>query len=182
VIDPLDGTACYVRGYPTYTASIGVEIDGSPVVGAVVDAIGRRTSGAIGQGAERDGRPVRMSERTSLEGAVLATGFSYEPRQRLAEAEVVARVIEQIADIRRSGSAAFDFCAVATGEVDAYYEGPLGPWDVAGGAAIVLAAGGVVEAFEQPGGEVLWVASPPQLVEALLALLGDAGLTTSRSG
>lgn len=178
VIDPLDGTASYVRGYPTSCVSIGVEVDGSPLVGAVVDAIGRRTDGVVGLGAERDGRPVRMSERTDLARAVIATGFSFDPRIRVAESEVVTRLIDRIADVRRSGSAAFDLCAVATGEVDAYFEIRLAPWDVAGGTAIVRAAGGVVETFDQPDGEVLWVAAPPGLFEPLLGLLRSAGLAT----
>jgi myo-inositol-1(or 4)-monophosphatase len=179
VIDPLDGTSSYVRGFPTYTVSIGVEVDGVPTIGAVIDAIGRRTSGILGGGAERDGRPVAMSERTSLEGAILATGFAYRPEQRRGEAEVVLHLIAEIADLRRSGSAAFDLCAVATGEVDAYYEMYLAPWDIAGGAAIVRAAGGIVESFEQPDGEVLWVACPPQLFEPMVRLLGGVGLSVA---
>ncbi|HET7929335.1 MAG TPA: inositol monophosphatase family protein, partial [Actinomycetota bacterium] len=66
VIDPLDGTASYVRGYPGYAVSIGIEVDGRPAVGVVEDALGRVTVGVAGGGAERDGRPVRPSERSTL--------------------------------------------------------------------------------------------------------------------
>jgi len=177
VIDPLDGTASYVRGYPTSCVSIGVEVDGEPAIGVVLDAIGRRTEGVVGEGAVRDGRPIRPSARATLEGAVLATGFGYAVAQREAEARTLVDVIGRIADIRRSGSAAFDLVAAACGEVDAYFELFLAPWDSAAGHAIVLAAGGAFRQFEQPDGEVLTVASPLQLLEPLLGLLESAGLT-----
>jgi myo-inositol-1(or 4)-monophosphatase len=176
VIDPLDGTASYVLGYPGYAVSIGIELDGEPAIGVVVDALGRRTEGVMGVGAIRDGRPIRPSSRTALDGAVIATGFGYEVAQRVAEARVLLEVIGRVADIRRSGSAAMDLCAVASGEVDAYYEPYLMPWDAAAGRAIVEAAGGVFRQFDQPDGEVLFVAAPTQLEEPLLALLADAGL------
>jgi myo-inositol-1(or 4)-monophosphatase len=178
VIDPLDGTASYVRGYPTSCVSIGVEIGGEPAIGVVLDAIGRRTEGVVGEGSVRDGRPITPSARTTLEGAVLATGFGYEVEQRVAEARTLVDMIGRIADIRRSGSAAFDLVAAACGEVDAYFELFLAPWDAAAGRAIVLAAGGAFRQVEQPDGEVLTVASPTQLLEPILALLSDAGLTT----
>jgi fructose-1,6-bisphosphatase/inositol monophosphatase family enzyme len=176
VIDPLDGTASYVRGYPGYAASIGVEIGDEPTVGVVVDALGRQTEGVAGRAALRDGRAARPSTVDRLDEAVLATGFGYEPTERVAEARVLEGVIGRVADIRRGGSAAMDLCAVATGEVDAYYELHLAPWDVAAGRVIVAAAGGTFRQFPQPEGETLTVASPAGLLEPLLDLLRSAGL------
>jgi myo-inositol-1(or 4)-monophosphatase len=176
VIDPLDGTASYVRGYPGYAVSIGVEVGGEPAVGVVVDALGRRTVGVAGRGSLRDGRVVTPSTVDALERAVLATGFGYEPERRVAEARVLEELVGRVADIRRSGSAAMDLCAVATGEVDAYYELHLAPWDVAAGRVIVEAAGAVYRRFAQPDGETLTVASPEGLLEPLLGLLRSAGL------
>ena len=176
VIDPLDGTASYVRGYPGYAVSIGIEVDGRPAVGVVQDALGRVTLGVAGGGAERDGRPVRPSERSTLAESVLATGFGYDPEMRIREARTLAELIGHVADIRRSGSAAMDLCAVASGEVDAYFELHLAPWDTAAGAVVVEAAGAVFRQFEQPDGERLTVASPVGLLEPMLELLGDTGL------
>lgn len=177
VIDPLDGTASYVRGYPGYAASIGVEVAGDPVVGVVVDALGRTTDGVAGQAALQDGRRIEPSTTARLEDAVLATGFGYEPTKRVAEARTLQTVIGHVADIRRSGSAAMDLCAVATGEVDAYYELHLAPWDIAAGRVIVEAAGGVFREFPQPDGERLTVAAPASLLEPLLDLLRSAALS-----
>jgi len=182
VIDPLDGTASYVRGYPGYAVSIGIQVEGLPAVGVVEDGLGRVTVGVAGQGAERDGRPVRPSERTSLAECVLATGFGYDPGMRIMEARTLTDLIGRVADIRRSGSAALDLCAVACGEVDAYYEKHLAPWDTAAGAVIVEAAGCVFRQFDQPDGERLTVASPAGLLEPLLGLLRDAGLKVEERG
>ena len=177
VLDPLDGTASYVRGYPGFGVSIGIEVDDRPSVGVVIDALGRTTVGVTGRPAARDDVPVGPSQRTALADSVLATGFGYDAAMRVREAETLGRIIDRIADIRRSGSAAMDLCAVACGEVDAYYELHLAPWDTAAGAVIVEAAGAMFRQIDQPDGEVLTVAVPTQLLEPLLGLLGDAGLT-----
>jgi myo-inositol-1(or 4)-monophosphatase len=177
VLDPLDGTANYVRGYPGFGVSIGVEVDDRPSVGVVVDALDRTTVGVAGGGADRDGVRARPSARTALADSVVATGFGYDPRMRVREAETLGRLVDRIADIRRSGSAAMDLCSVACGEVDAYYELHLAPWDTAAGAVIVTAAGAVFRQIEQPDGEVLTVAVPTQLLEPALGVLGDAGLS-----
>jgi myo-inositol-1(or 4)-monophosphatase len=179
VVDPLDGTANFVRGHPGYGVSVGVEVDGEAAVGVVVDSRGVRTEGVRGVGATRRGRPVRPSSRSDLAGSVLATGFGYTAEARARQARLVAAVLPRIADIRRSGSAAIDLVAAAAGEVDAYYEVGLAPWDLCGGRAIVEAAGGVVMTFVQPEGDELVVASPRQLLGALLALLAEAGLRTN---
>jgi myo-inositol-1(or 4)-monophosphatase len=178
VVDPLDGTANYVRGHPGHCVSIGIEVGGEAAVGVVIDARGVRTEGVRGSGAVRDGRPVRPSDRTDLAACILATGFGYHPHERARQALVASRVLPSIADIRRTGSAAWDLAAVASGQVDAYYEAGIAPWDLCAGRAIVEAAGGIVVTIEQPEGEELVVASPSQLLEPLLRLLTDAGLRT----
>jgi myo-inositol-1(or 4)-monophosphatase len=177
VLDPLDGTASYVRGYPGFGVSIGIEVDDRPSVGVVIDALGRTTVGVADRGAERDGVPARPAARTALADSIVATGFGYDAGMRVREAETLGRLIDRFADIRRSGSAAMDLCAVACGEVDAYYELHLAPWDTAAGAVIVETAGAVFRQIDQPDGEVLTVAVPTQLLEPVLGLLGDAGLS-----
>jgi myo-inositol-1(or 4)-monophosphatase len=176
VIDPLDGTASYVRGYPGFGVSIGIEVDAHPSVGVVVDALGRTTVGVTGHRARRGEVRARPSERTALRDSVIATGFGYDAAMRVREAATLGLIIDRIADVRRSGSAAMDLCAVACGEVDAYYELHLAPWDTAAGSVIVEAAGAVFRQIDQPDGEVLTVAVPRQLLEPLLGLLGEAGL------
>jgi myo-inositol-1(or 4)-monophosphatase len=175
VIDPVDGTASYVRGYPGYCVSIGVEVDGLPTVGVVVDARGIRTEAIVGVGAWRGDQPIRPSDRTDLGHCVFATGFSYQPAEREQQAKILTYLLPRIADIRRGGSAAFDLVASACGEVDGYYEIGLNPWDLCAGQAIVRAAGGTCELFEQPNGRQLVLSTPAQLFQPLRALLGEAG-------
>jgi myo-inositol-1(or 4)-monophosphatase len=176
VIDPLDGTASYVRGYPGYCACVGVEVEGEAVVGVVVDSRGARTEGVRGAGAVHQGRPIHPSRREGLSAAVLATGFGYDPDERARQAAVAAVVLPRVADIRRAGSAAWDLVAAASGWVDAYYEVGLSPWDLCAGRAIVEAAGGEVRVIPQSHDKELVLAAPRQLVEPMLALLGEAGL------
>jgi len=75
VLDPLDGTASYVRGYPGFGVSIGIEVGDRPSVGVVIDALGRTTVGVVDGVAERDGVRVHPSSRTALADSVVATGF-----------------------------------------------------------------------------------------------------------
>jgi myo-inositol-1(or 4)-monophosphatase len=182
VIDPLDGTASYVRGYPGYCVCIGIEVEGSAAAGVVVDSRGSRTEGVRGVGASQDGQPIAPSRREDLSTAVLATGFGYDPAERARQARVAGVVLPRVADIRRAGSAAWDLVGAAAGWVDAYYEVGLAPWDLCAGRAIVEAAGGVVRVIPQPEGKDLVVAAPAQLVQPLLGLLGEAGLETGAAG
>jgi myo-inositol-1(or 4)-monophosphatase len=178
VVDPLDGTANYVRGYPAYCAVVGVEVDGVPSVGVIVDSHGTRSEGVRGSLATRNGGSIHPSSRVDLTSAVVSTGFGYQPDQRARQARVASMVLPRVADIRRSGSAAFDLAAAACGIVDAYYEVGLAPWDICAGRVIVVSAGGVVRTIPQPEGGELTVAAPTQLLEPLLGLLSEAGLTT----
>ena len=80
--------------------------------------------------------PIRVSEETDLGSALIATGFAYTAPERVAQAELLVRVIGSIRDIRRMGAAAVDLCSVACGRVDGYYERGLNSWDLAAGALI----------------------------------------------
>jgi myo-inositol-1(or 4)-monophosphatase len=123
VIDPIDGTTNYLYGHPGYGISIAVEVDGEVAVGVVQDPVhGERFSAVRGGGATRNGLEIGVSAETDLGAVLVATGFGYDPAQRTAQAELLARLIGSIRDIRRMGAAAVDLCSVACGRVDAYYE------------------------------------------------------------
>jgi myo-inositol-1(or 4)-monophosphatase len=106
----------------------------------------------------------------------VTTGFGYEPTRRRRQAEVVARVIDQIADIRRFGAAALDLCWVGAGRIDGYWEVGLNHWDHAAGALIAREAGAHVAGHDgaEPS-EALLVAAPPHLWHPLAELLVGAG-------
>lgn len=173
VVDPLDGTTNYLFGIPAFSVSIAAEVDGEPVVGVVVDPSRDETWAAIrGRGARRNGQPARVATgRSTLETALVGTGFGYRAERRQEQARVAATVLPRVRDIRRFGSAALDLCWVAGGRLDAYYEWGLNPWDLRAGQLICSEAGGRVGVL--PGRTV--VASVPDLHEPLVALLTEAG-------
>jgi myo-inositol-1(or 4)-monophosphatase len=177
IVDPLDGTTNYIYRYPAFGASIGIEVDGILAAGVVHDTARDRVyTGIVGAGASCNGQPIRVRDHDDLATALVATGFQPQPERRAWQAEVLARVLPRVRDVRRGGSAAIDLCGVACGHLDAFYEAGLAEWDTAAGHAIVRAAGGVVQVIERPVPPApLVVASGPKLAEALLRLLREAG-------
>src|SRR5207248_3026143 len=102
-----------------------------------------------------------------LAHALVATGFSYQPAERTAQARIVGRIAGDLRDIRRAGSAALDLAWVAVGRLDGYFEVSRNPWDSAAGELLVREAGGLVTWTEHT--EI--VASAPGVHAALLALV-----------
>jgi myo-inositol-1(or 4)-monophosphatase len=144
VIDPLDGTTNFAHGYPRFCVSIGIECEDERAVGVVYDPLLDELYAAVrGQGATRNGAPIRVSSEAQLGNAVVATGFAYDVR-RSAEDNIdhFIAFVKHSRAIRRDGSAALDLCYVASGRFDAYWELKLHPWDVAAGLLIVEEAGG----------------------------------------
>lgn len=177
VVDPLDGTTNYLYAHPGFAVSIAVERDGAPVVGVVNDPVHGEVFTAIkGRGANRNGGAIATSRATRLDTALVATGFSYEPQRRRAQAAVLEHVLPRIRDIRRMGAAAADLCSVACGRTDAFYERGLQRWDMSAGSLIAAEAGARVEAIGGgPAGLGTTVAATPALFEPLRALLLEAG-------
>jgi myo-inositol-1(or 4)-monophosphatase len=176
VVDPLDGTINFLYGFPAWAVSVALEDSDGMAVGVVLDpARDECFMAARGEGAWRRsgsrGVPLRVSDRRELQRALVATGFSYEPIRRAAQANVVRRVLPRVRDLRRAGAAALDLCSVAAGRVDAFYERGLNPWDRAAGELLVREAGGtVLELSREPPGLV--AAATEELAADLLELVG----------
>ena len=177
IVDPLDGTTNYVYRYPAFGVSIGIEVDGEIAAGVVQDVARDRVyTGIVGAGAACNGTAIRVRDQAELATALVATGFQPVPARRAWQAEVLARLLPRIRDVRRGGSAAIDLCSVASGQIDAFYEAGLAEWDTAAGIAIVRAAGGVVRMLERSTPPApLVVAAGPRLCDALVELLRGAG-------
>ncbi|KGM14279.1 inositol monophosphatase family protein [Cellulomonas bogoriensis] len=179
VVDPIDGTVNYLYGIPAYAVSVAV-VSGEPVPGswqveagcvhAVAD--GRTWTAARGRGARLDGRRLEIGPAAPLASALVGTGFGYRSRRRREQARVLTEVLPRVRDVRRIGSAALDLCAVASGQLNAYFERGLQPWDLAAGALVAQEAGATVSGLRgEPAGEVMTVAASPATHEALVALL-----------
>jgi myo-inositol-1(or 4)-monophosphatase len=153
VIDPIDGTSNFMRGFPHCAVSIALMEDGVIQHGVVYDPVRDEIFHASkGGGAYLNDRRIRISPRLGLPGALIATGFPFRQRARFAaQMRMVKSLLEDAEDLRRTGSAALDLAYVACGRMDGYFEYGLMPWDMAAGALLVREAGGVVLDFE--GGE-----------------------------
>ena len=181
VVDPIDGTVNFVYGIPAYAVSLGAQVDGVSVAGAVADVVsGQVYSAALGRGAHvvtADGRRrLHCNVIDELSLALVGTGFGYAQQRRAAQASIVAQVLPEVRDIRRIGSAALDLCMVAAGRLDAYYEHGLSVWDWAAGALIAAEAGAVlVLAEEGTRGAPLLIAAAPGVAAPLIAALDRCG-------
>jgi myo-inositol-1(or 4)-monophosphatase len=150
-VDPIDGTTNFAHGHPFFCVSLGLCLDGAPLAGAIVaPALGLCWAGRVGAQATRNGEPCRVSARDQLLDALCATGFGYQVVGAADDnVREFALVQSRVRGVRRCGAAALDLALVADGTYDAYWEYMLQPWDMAAGAAIVLAAGGRASAFDR---------------------------------
>lgn len=146
VIDPLDGTSNYLRGYPHYCVSIALVENGEPTDAVIFDPLRNELfTASKGAGAVLNDRRIRVAERKDLAGTVINTGFAPRERARTsAQLKCVDALLTQAEDIRRSGSAALDLAYVACGRADAYFEAGVKAWDIAAGVLLVREAGGRV--------------------------------------
>lgn len=149
IVDPLDGTTNFAHGFPFYSVSIGLECDGTCIVGVVLDPVRRELfTAAVGQGAYMNGERIRVSSIETLEKSLLVTGFAYNIRETADNnLDHFSRISLRAQAVRRTGSAALDLCYVAAGRFDGYWEVKLSPWDMAAGIVILSEAGGTVSGF-----------------------------------
>ncbi len=146
VIDPLDGTTNYAHGFPAFAVSIGLEIEGRLEWGVVYNPnLDEVFTARRGAGACLNNAPIRVSGTDRLGSGLLATGFPYDIRtSKETNLEYFAEFARQARGLRRAGSAALDFCYVAAGRLDGFWELKLSPWDCAAGYLLVREAGGRV--------------------------------------
>lgn len=194
LVDPIDGTTNFIYGHHGFSISIGVEIDGEPMAGVVMNPLnGEVFAAAHGSGATRNGNLIQVNTLTDLSQALVATGFGYTADRRRSQAEALLRTLPQIRDIRRMGGAALDLASVSCGRVDAFFERGLAPWDVAAGLILVTEAGGRVVTQQPLSGSTpatgansskriqnteenpLLIAAGVGIIDALTELLLEAG-------
>ncbi|WP_311417177.1 inositol monophosphatase family protein [Microbacterium sp. ISL-103] len=150
VVDPIDGTVNYAYGIPSYAVSIAA-VQGRAEPGewdALAAAVYAPASDELftatrGHGAWLGGRRLSVTTETPA-GALLATGFGYDPATHDGDLATVRKVMTIARDLRRAGAASLDLAFVAAGRLDGYFERGLKHWDHAAGALLVSEAGGVV--------------------------------------
>lgn len=156
VIDPLDGTTNFAHGLPIFSVSIGVQKNNEIIAGVVYDVMNDKVySAEKGGGAFRDNTKLQVSSNSNLEESVLVTGFPYDIKENPGNAiEIFTSFLRKARAIRRLGSAAIDFCYVASGVFDAFWEVHLQPWDMCAGKLLVEEAGGIVTNFKNENTDI----------------------------
>ena len=146
VIDPLDGTTNFLHGFPMFAVSVAVKRAGVLEHGVVYDPLhDEMFTASRGEGAQLNGKRLRVSTTRQLAPSLLGTGFPFrdlgiiEPWMRSFQS-----LLPKTSGIRRAGAAALDLAYVAAGRLDGFWEFGLKPWDMAAGALLIREAGGLV--------------------------------------
>ncbi|RUO26451.1 inositol-1-monophosphatase [Aliidiomarina minuta] len=174
VIDPIDGTANFMRGIPHFCVSIALVVKGQVQQAVIYDPVRDElfTAGR-GSGAQLNGYRVRVGRAKELDGTLLATGFPFRMKHILPHyQEVFNKFFTQVADVRRMGSAALDLAYVACGRYDGYWEAGLQKWDTMAGDLLVREAGGMITDFggghnHLKSGNI--VAGNPKVLQAMVS-------------
>lgn len=176
VIDPLDGTANFVRRFPHFAVSVALMHGDEVEAGAIYDPMrDEMFAAARGHGATCNGARLAVSGRQSLQGAFVTTGFPFRVHRHIDTYLSVFRDVFLVAGaLRRPGAAALDLAHTAAGIFDGFFEFCLSLWDIAAGACIVREAGGLVTDLD--GGPDIGrhgnvVAASPAVHSELLALI-----------
>ncbi len=152
IVDPLDGTTNFLHGVPHWAISIAAEREGEIFAGLIYNPISDEMFWAekgVGAYSSTGGR-LRVSARTDLSEALVATGLPFKGVRRSPEEALkeVLAIMPHVSGIRRFGSAALDMAYVAAGRFDAYWEHQqISIWDIAAGYILVKEAGGFVAPF-----------------------------------
>src|SRR5690606_27754230 len=135
VIDPLDGTSNYLRGFPHYCVSIALADNGEPIDAVIFDPLRNELFAASrGAGAVLNDKKIRVAERKDLSATVIGNGFPPRERPRAsAQHKRVDALLAHAEAVRRRGSTALGLAYVACGRLDAYFLAGVKPWDLAAG-------------------------------------------------
>jgi myo-inositol-1(or 4)-monophosphatase len=181
IIDPLDGTSNFLRGFPHFCVSIALVENGEPTDGVIFDPLRNELfTASRGAGALLNDKKIRVGDRKDVAGSLLLTGFPPRERSRLApQLETIRGLLGEAEDIRRTGSAALDLAYVAAGRADAYFEAGVKAWDVAAGMLVVREAGGRVCDYRGRGDQLLncgqMVAGNIKIVDVLQKAIVQSG-------
>jgi myo-inositol-1(or 4)-monophosphatase len=180
IVDPLDGTTNFLHGIPQFAISIALEREGAVIAGLVYNPANEEMFIAEkGKGAFMNEQRIRVAGRKRLGESVIACGLPHVGHGDIALGrKETGAVQEQVAGLRRFGSAALDLAWVAAGRLDGYWERDIKPWDIAAGLILLREAGGFVSDCD--GGEDMFakgqiLAGNDAIHKELLGVLKAAG-------
>lgn len=151
IIDPIDGTMNFLNGVPQFAISIGYEEDGEIKCGVIFNPImNEMYSAEKGNGAFLNNQRIRVSNKKKIGDALLVTGGpkgASKIKDKIFSEYI--NISNNVANVRKFGSAALDMAYVACGRFDGYWQRELNIWDIAAGSIIVKEAGGFVDFFDE---------------------------------
>jgi myo-inositol-1(or 4)-monophosphatase len=185
VVDPLDGTSNFLHGIPHFAISIALEQRGEVIAAVVYDPIKEEMYFAErGVGAFLNDRRIRVSARSRLDTALIATGMPFKGHgDRARFLDELDAVLDATAGARRLGAASLDLAYVAAGRYEGFWERDLSPWDTAAGLLLVREAGGLVSeidggTFRRDSKSILAANEPlHEPLRRLLARVGEPART-----
>ena len=147
VIDPIDGTANFLRGMPYWSVALAYVVEDRVQIGVTYDPVHDDLFWARrGGGAYRNHTPIRVSARTDPQQAVVGSTFTFKMPIETYIA-LIAGILRAGSDHRRMGSTALMMCHVADGRLDGCTTGYCNSWDVIGSLLLVEEAGGIASDF-----------------------------------
>ncbi|MBB3104710.1 inositol monophosphatase family protein [Azomonas macrocytogenes] len=152
VIDPIDGTSCFVNGLHSWCVSIGLMVDGLPVLGAIADPNhGELFHACRGAGAFVNDTVIRVHAAQHVREGLTGVGTTYR-RGKESFLPFLQGLLDEGGMFIRNGSAALMISYVAAGRLIGYYETNLKSWDCLAGLVVLQEAGGIASDFLRNNG------------------------------
>ncbi len=152
VIDPIDGTANFVRGLPYWCTAIALVVKDTLELGLIYDAMADRLYTARrGHGAFCNGKPIGVSDTRQFDRACIGIGHGHGEAAG-PHAALVEQLLSAHCQYRRLGSGLLLLALAAEGATDGFYEHRMKAWDALAGLLLVREAGGVTCDYEGLGG------------------------------
>ncbi len=149
IVDPIDGTTNFIKDYHVSGISGAYVEDGMVVAAFIYNPYLKEMFFAKrGEGAYCNDKRISVTNQPLSNGIVIFGTSPYNEELSKKSFEMAYDYFKKSLDIRRSGSAALDMCAVAAGRAELFFELLLSPWDYAAGSLIVEEAGGIVSTVE----------------------------------
>ncbi len=175
IVDPLDGSFNFQHGYPLFGSIIALQLDQVTRMGVIyLPTSDEMYTTVRGQGAFRNGSPLRMSTTSTLSEAIVhVSDFSVsgDPIENQQRVQIMMALAGAVGRVRMGGTAAGDFAWLAVGRADGLIMYSTLPWDVEAGALLVEEAGGIVSRVTMPDGRDAYVGGNRLLHEHVASLV-----------
>ena len=178
VVDPIDGTWCFLNGIGAWCVALAYVRGGRIEIGVIYDPnAGELFAARAGHGATLDGRPIKVAAVTSLTQGTVSVGHSNRVSPE-ATVAAIDRLLQAGGMFHRHGSGALGLAWTACGRLIGYVEPHMNSWDAVAGLLLIAEAGGYTNDFLADDGLLKGNAvlgCPPALRDTLRGIAGIEG-------